>query len=215
MRVAGLWRHPVKSVPGEPVARVTVGRDGVVGDRGWGVRDLASGAILSAKREPRLLLLGARARGEGVELSVPGHGTTSGAEADRLLTGWLGRPVRLHAAPEAAYVDEAHLHLLTRAEIGRWDVRRFRPNVAVYGVDSLDDLVGERLRVGPVVVEVSKRTKRCAMPTMAQAAGSGPELVRDVEVLRSLARGRDLRLGVYARVVTTGTIAVGADVRIV
>ena len=62
--------------------------------------------------------------------------------------------------------------------------------------------------LGPeAAVEVDKRTKRCAMPTMAQ-----PGIDKDVDVLRSLARGRDLRLGVYARVVVPGQLDVGASV---
>ena len=48
------------------------------------------------------------------------------------------------------------------------------------------------------------------MPTMAQ-----PGITRDSDVLRTLARERDLRLGVYARVVTVGTLTVGESVRVV
>jgi uncharacterized protein YcbX len=57
-----------------------------------------------------------------------------------------------------------------------WAARRFRPNVVVAGIADLDELVGERLGIGSVLVEVDKRTKRCAMPTMAQrpASGSAP-----------------------------------------
>lgn len=205
--MAGLWRHPVKSVPGERVERVVVTACGVVGDRAWAVRDLDSGAVLSAKREPRLLQLSARISGDGVVVVVPEVGAAAGADADLLLSRWLGRAVRLQSAVEAPYVDEADLHLLTRAELGDWDVRRFRPNVVVTGAASLDDLVGERLEVGMVVVEVSKRTKRCAMPTMA-----APGLSKDVDLLRVLARDRQTRLGVYARVVTPGHISVGDGV---
>jgi len=104
----------------------------------------------------------------------------------------------------------ADLHLVTRDELGDWDVRRFRPNIVVDGVDDLDDLVGERIAIGAAVVEVSKRTKRCAMPTLAQSALSGPALRKDADVLRALAHGRDLRLGVYARVVVPGVIEAGA-----
>jgi uncharacterized protein YcbX len=99
------------------------------------------------------------------------------------------------------------VHLVTVAEMGDWDVRRFRPNVVVDGVADLDDLVGERLRIGEVVVEVTKRTKRCAMPTMRQ-----PGVDKDVAVLRTLARERDLRLGVYGRVVSPGHVELGMPV---
>jgi uncharacterized protein len=209
-RISALWRYPVKSLQGEPIGTATVGRSGIVGDRGWGVRDITTGAVLSAKREPRLLLAGAATGGEGVTVTVPGHAPAVGADVEGLLSTWLGRPVHLHAAAgEFAFVDEAHLHLLAAEELTSWDARRFRPNVVVSGVASLDDLIGERLRLGSVVVEVDKRTKRCAMPTMAQ-----PGMTKDVGVLRTLARERDLRLGVYARVVSPGRLDVGAAITI-
>jgi uncharacterized protein len=209
--VAALWRHPVKSLQGEPVDAAVVGGAGIVGDRGWGVRDVTTGAVLSGKRDPRLLLVTARVAGEGVVVTLPGTGALAGAAADSALSEWLDRRVRLEQAPgeQAAFVDEAHLHLVTTDEVGDWDVRRFRPNVVVTGVATLDGFVGERLRLGSVVVEVDKRTKRCAMPTMAQ-----PGVVKDVGVLRTLARERDLRLGVYAHVVTPGRLEVGAPITV-
>jgi uncharacterized protein YcbX len=194
---------------GESLAASLVGASGLVGDRGWGLRDVATGAVLSAKREPRLLQMSARANGEGVSVTVPGAGTAVGVAVDELASEWLGRRVRLEQAREAALVDEAHLHLLAVDELGTWDVRRFRPNVVVSGVIDLDSLVGERLRLGAVVVEVDKRTKRCAMPTMAQ-----PGVARDVGVLRALAGARELRLGVYARVVVPGGLEVGAPITV-
>ena len=219
-RVGELWRHPVKSVGGARVPGLVLGPAGVLGDRAWAVRDVATGAILSAKREPRLFLVAAEAVGEGVTVSVPepaaaGRASASGRDADALLSEWLGRAVRLELAAadpmrHGGFVDEAHLHLVATGELGDWDVRRFRPNVVVHGVHDLDDLVGERLQLGTAVVEVDKRTKRCAMPTMAQGCG----LRKDVGVLRALARERELRLGVYAHVVTPGRVEVGAPIAI-
>ena len=219
-RVGGLWRHPVKSAGGQQVPALVIAAAGVVGDRAWAVRDLTTGAVLSAKREPRLLLVAAQAVGEGVSVSVPGMagasmGQTAGSDADALLSEWLGRPVRLElagvdAGRRGGFVDEAHLHLVGAGELGQWDVRRFRPNVVVHDMTDLDGLVGERLQLGTAVVEVDKRTKRCAMPTMAQGCGLG----KDVGVLRALARDRELRLGVYAHVVTPGRVEVGAPITI-
>jgi len=207
-RIDALWRHPVKSLQGERVDSALVTATGIVGDRAWAVCDAASGSVLSAKREPRLLLARATVAGEGVTVAIPRQREPMD---DGALSAWLDREVRVELAAETPYVDEAHLHLLASAELGEWDVRRFRPNVVVDGVDILDDLVGERLALGPsVVVEVVKRTKRCAMPTMAQ-----PGLDKDVDVSRTLARERDMRLGVYARVVTPGRLEVGLSITIV
>ena len=214
-RIEQLWRHPLKSAAGERTSALLVSADGVVGDRAWGVRDVASGAVLSAKREPRLLLMSARAVGEGVELVLPSGRAVTGDEADATLSAWLDRDVRLELAASepqrrGGFVDEAHLHLVAAGELRDWDVRRFRPNVVVHGLPDLDGLVGERLRLGTVVVDVYKRTKRCAMPTLAQCNGIG----KDVGVLRALARERKLRLGVYASVVTPGRLRTGDPITV-
>jgi uncharacterized protein YcbX len=135
----------------------------------------------------------------------------TGARADAAITEFLGRPVTVTRAPDdgPAYVDEADLHLLTVAALGAWDVRRFRPNLLLDTRVDLDDALGYRVRLGSVTLEVTKRTKRCAMTTCAQ-----PGLPKDVGVLRSLAHERDLRQGVYARVVTPGRITLGDDMHL-
>lgn len=206
-----LWRHPVKSLQGERLDAVAVAGRGVVGDRGWGVRDCGSGALLSAKREPQLLLAAAAVGGEGVVVSLPDGVGRVGREADEAMLELLGRPVAIEVAPAVgpAFVDDAPLHLLTVAALGSWDVRRFRPNVLLDTPLDLDDLVGERLAIGGVVVTIDKRTRRCAMTTAEQ-----PGLRRDVGVLRTLARERQLCQGVYARVVRPGRIAVNDSVRV-
>ena len=52
--VNGLWRYPVKSMAGEAVEAVEFAADGVAGDRRWGVRDLDTGRLASAKKPPLL-----------------------------------------------------------------------------------------------------------------------------------------------------------------
>ena len=54
-RVAQLCRHPVKSMQGEAADAARLGRRGLAGDRRCAVAAVASGKVLSAKREPRLL----------------------------------------------------------------------------------------------------------------------------------------------------------------
>ena len=48
--VNGLWRYPVKSMAGEAVEAVELDADGVAGDRRWGVRDLDTDRLASAKK---------------------------------------------------------------------------------------------------------------------------------------------------------------------
>jgi uncharacterized protein len=210
-RVAQLWRHPVKSLQGERLDRVAVDARGVVGDRAWGVRDGSSGALLTAKRDPSLLMAAAEVRGEGVAVTTHAAGATVGADADAALSSLVGRPVWVAAAPAVgpSFVDEAPLHLLAVSALGRWDVRRFRPNLLLDTRLHLDELIGARLAVGSVVVEIVKQTRRCAMTTTEQ-----PGLPKDVGVLRALAREQELCQGVYAYVVTPGRIATDDAIRV-
>ena len=74
--VNGLWRYPVKSMAGEAVEAVELDADGVAGDRRWGVRDLDTDRLASAKK-PRpfggLLDWSARITDDGtVEVASPG-----------------------------------------------------------------------------------------------------------------------------------------------
>jgi uncharacterized protein len=190
---------PCQVAAGERLCAVAVDSRGVIGDRAWGVCDIASGALLSAKRDPRLLLATASARGEGVVFASLPSAAATGRAADDALSELAGRPVRIEVAPTVgpAFVDEAPLHLLAVSALGGWDVRRFRPNVPLDTALELDDMIGERLAIGEVVVEVLKRTRRCAMTTARQ-----PGLPKDVGVLRTLAREQDPCQGVYARVVS-------------
>lgn len=208
--VVSLWRYPVKSLQGETVRRTALGAHGLAGDRSWAVRDAASGAVLTAKREPRLLLAAAALRGETVAVTLPDGREVTGAAAETGLSDLLGRPVRLTAAaaPAAAHVDVAPLHLLAAASCEAWDVRRFRANVILGGDVDLETLVGERVQVGGLVLDIVARTRRCSMVSAAQ-----PGLDKDVGVLRALARHSDLCHGVYARVALPGVISVGDTVR--
>lgn len=51
--VGRLWHHPVKSMQGEPVDEVFLGPGGLVGDRAYGLVDVATGRLISAKRPKR------------------------------------------------------------------------------------------------------------------------------------------------------------------
>ena len=98
MRLLELWRHPVKSLQGEPLDTAVVERDGIVGDRSWGIRDETTGRILTARREPSLLLARSRLdEADLPEITLP-DGTVCagpGAGTDEALSRWLERPVRL------------------------------------------------------------------------------------------------------------------------
>lgn len=145
MKVAALWRYPVKSMQGETRDSVEIAEGGIRGDRRFGVLDVRSGTIVSAKRDGRLLQ--ARAMLAGVELTVrlPTGETAlgTGPSVDAALGAWLGRPVHLVEAtpdgrgtfenpidfedddsdavrwegPPGSFVDSNPLHLLTTASL--------------------------------------------------------------------------------------------------
>jgi uncharacterized protein YcbX len=145
MKVAGLWRYPVKSMQGEARDSLVLDDGGIEGDRRFGVLDPASGTIISAKKDGRLLE--ARAMLVGVELTVrlPTGETAlgTGPAVDAALSAWLGRTVHLVEArpdgrgtfecpadfeddaselsrwqgPYGSFVDSSPVHLLTTASL--------------------------------------------------------------------------------------------------
>jgi uncharacterized protein YcbX len=248
MRVAQVWRYPVKSLQGERPPALEVGLERVAGDREWGVRDSTSGVVLTGRTARPLLHARARLVGpDEVVVTLPDGRELHDRDenVDLALSAYVGQPVHLarakadeQAAFEApvefsddtspiarwqsrpgSFNDGHPVHLLTTASLraagalhpgGEWDVRRFRPNVLV-DVDG-DDFPEDEwssVAIGDVVLEVYKRTTRCAITARAQ-----PGLDDDLGVPRALARNRNAKLGVYARVTTAGTIAPGDGVTV-
>jgi uncharacterized protein len=151
VHVQSLWRYPVKSMQGEACQELQLSDVGVVGDRSFGVLDLASRTIISAKRDGRLLQAGARFSGEELLVGPPGREELApGPLLDGCLSEWLDRPVRLVPASgygtptfEAvddferedsglhswegeigSFVDESPLHLVTTADLAELAVER-------------------------------------------------------------------------------------------
>lgn len=97
MHVVELWRHPVKSLQGEPLDEAVVEDSGLSGDRGWGIVDRETGKVLTARRVPSLLLASARLTDTGVEILLPDGDVliAPSVHADDALSKWIGRPVAL------------------------------------------------------------------------------------------------------------------------
>jgi MOSC domain-containing protein len=226
MRVVDIWRFPVKSFGGEQLDRAEIGEFGIAGDRQWAVRNLGTGKMLTARREPKLLFASARVRDDGdVAITLPD-------DHDDLST-WLGYDVELVRAeagvsgtfenpldferdenwmewtgPEGVFHDSKRrrVSLVSTATLGDWDRRRFRTNVIVDGAGE-DDFVGGRIRIGTVELDVNNHIDRCVMTTRPQ-----PGLVRDLDVLRTINKQRGGNLAIGCLVLTPGTIAVGDEV---
>jgi uncharacterized protein YcbX len=145
MKVSGLWRYPVKSMVGERQGGLEFSERGVDGDRRFGVLDLASGTIVSAKSDARLLQARAMLAGVTLTLRLPTGETAlgTGPAVDMALSDWLGRPVRLvevapsgrgtfempadfeddqskrvrWEGPSGSFVDDGPVHILTTSSI--------------------------------------------------------------------------------------------------
>jgi uncharacterized protein len=233
VRVAELWRYPVKSLQGEQLDGAAVADGGIVGDRGYAIFDLDTGLGLTARRVPELLFASARLRADDrrPEITLP-DGTI--ACGDAALSHWLGRHVALRAAAEVderqyenpmdaehdadwivfdgapgPFHDSARtrVSLVSTHTLRGWDRRRFRANVVLDGAGE-EGFVGSTIRIGGVRLDVVKRVSRCVIITRAQSG----EIERDLDVLHTVNRERDGCLAVGALVSGTGTMGVGDEV---
>jgi uncharacterized protein YcbX len=100
VRVAELWRYPVKSLRGEPLGEFEVGRGGVVGDRTRAVIDIESGVSLSAKRHAELLTCRAWTKAGVVMVGMPDGSQfdADSLEASAALSLLLDRGVEIRTA---------------------------------------------------------------------------------------------------------------------
>lgn len=224
MRVAEIWRYPVKSLGGERLDHAEVGPLGIQADRAWGLYDTVTGLVLTARRVPALLFLSARME-HGRPVITDGDGAVLDSNPD--LSASLGRSVELRAAADGPATFEnpmdidnetdwiqwqssggtfhdgrSKISFVSRQSLGEWDSRRFRINLILDG--SGEEALEGDLRVGSCVLTVRKPIDRCVMVTRPQ-----PGLDKDISVLKRLIAERDNRLGVGAVVTTPGTISAG------
>lgn len=128
------------------------------------------------------------------------------------------------ALPEGTFFDCAVVHLLTTATLdrlralypqGRFEVRRFRPNIVVETASGEKDFVenawiGRVLAIGDAVrLSVTGPCPRCVMTTLAQG-----DLPKDVGILRAAAQNNSANVGVYASVLHGGRVRRGDSVRL-
>ncbi len=229
LTVREIWRYPVKSMGGERLEQTAVGESGIVGDRAWGVRDEVTGMILTARREPRLLMAQASLPDGWPIISVDGgRQLTSSGE----LSDWLDRPVELVSArmapgtfenprdidneddwvswqsPVGSFHDSSScVSMVSIRSLADYEQPRFRINLILDGADDeLDEeMLAERdITIGSVGFHVGKPIDRCIIVSRAQ-----PGITADLGILKRLIRERDNLMGIGARVYRDGTLAVG------
>jgi uncharacterized protein YcbX len=98
MHLAQITRYAVKSLQGEVLSIGEIEPDGLRGDRCWGIRDEATGKVLTGRREPELLFAAAALMADGTPVITLPTGVTChgpGAQTDAALSAWLAKPARL------------------------------------------------------------------------------------------------------------------------
>ena len=160
-----------------------------------------------------------------VTLRAARHGTVNAEEYWPDMEGLDHRDtVTDFTLPEGTFFDVAMVHLLTTATLdrlrelyapGRFEVRRFRPNIVVQLGSNEKSFaenawVGHTLAIGTAAcLNITGPCGRCMMTTLAQG-----DLPRDPGILRTAAQHNKVNVGVYAAVARGGTIRRGDRVRL-
>lgn len=87
------------------------------------------------------------------------------------------------------------------------DARRFRGNILISGMPAFSELdkVGQEITLGPVRLEIVKRTRRC--PATEVDLQTGERNIKTPRLLREHYKHMDM--GVYAQVIEGGRLSVG------
>jgi uncharacterized protein len=128
------------------------------------------------------------------------------------------------ALPAGTFFDLATVHILTTGTLdrlrglypsGRFEARRFRPNIVVETVPGGDSFpesgwVGRTLCIGDELkLRITRACPRCVMTTLAQG-----DLPRDPGILRTAAQHNEANVGVYGEVLAPGSARRGDTVRL-
>lgn len=133
MRVAEIWRYPVKSMAGERLAQSAIDRRGLHADRMWAVRDVELDTFTTARRWPALLQCSARftadpagrsaAPGDVLEVVVRFPDGSEVASSDRQvhvrLSELIGKPARLEPLPPVSDKRAYRTPQATKADMRR------------------------------------------------------------------------------------------------
>jgi uncharacterized protein len=189
---------------------------------------LPDGTVVTSE-QPDLPQVLSKALGREVAFAEAQHDReSSGAQAEEYWPDMEGLDYRDTVTewelPAGTFFDLAVVHLLTTATIerlralypeGRFEVRRFRPNVVVAtGPDRHgfveNDWIGQTLAIGDEVrLRITGPCPRCIMITLPQG-----DLPKDAGILRTAAQHNQANVGVYADVVKGGTVRRGDDVMV-
>jgi hypothetical protein len=184
---------------------------------------LPDGTVVTNEKDDLEQIL-SRAFGRDVALEEARlHEKSTGATAEEYWPDMAGLDYRDTVTdfdmPAGTFFDIGVVHLLTTATInhlralyppGRFEVRRFRPNIVVSaGREDAgfveNDWIGRTVSIGDSVrLAITEPCPRCVMITLPQG-----DLPGDSGILRTAAQFNAVNVGVYASVVSGGTIRRG------
>ncbi|MBI3457338.1 MAG: MOSC domain-containing protein [Candidatus Rokubacteria bacterium] len=180
---------------------------------------LPDGTLLSSE-QPDVDRILSKALGREVTLRTPAPKTPTLEEYWPDMDGLAHREtVTDELMPPETFFDLAAVHLLTTATIdqlrelypqGRFEVRRFRPNIVVQPTAGEkgfveDAWIGQTVAIGESVrLSITGPCPRCVMTTLPQG-----DLPRDPGILRTAAQHNKVNVGVYAAVLGSGRIRRG------
>jgi uncharacterized protein YcbX len=210
VKIAAIWRYPIKSMAGERLDSMLVDANGLMGDRVVQVYD-RRGRLVTARNYPRLLRLKATLGSNGEPL-VDGCRWDSSEAAERVAAAVepgarlqrFDGPERFDVLPLLVCTDGA-LRLFKR------DVRRLRPNLVIEGVEEDAERAwpGAVLHLPDAEIRLAGLRARCVMTTY------DPDTIKqDHNVLRDIVGRFGGRLCLNASVTRAGRVREGDSVEI-
>jgi len=210
MRVAALWRYPVKSLGGEPLQTAELTADGLAGDRTVHVRG-AQGPLTGRTRH-QLLTLPARTGPDGAP--HVGDVRWDSPDAGRLVRDAAGLDAQLvrYTGPER--FDVTNLLVATDGAVARFgsDVRRLRPNLLLADVPDHSEPTwpGSALAIGDAVIGIHSVRARCIVTSIDPDTGH-----QDLGIFRRIRREFGNELALNCWVIRPGTVSVNDRARLV
>ena len=218
-KVESLWRYPVKSLIGEKLDVLNIDARGVSGDREYALSN-SEGKFGSGKDTRRfrridgLFSMSAKSYNNGVSIKFPDDKvlTNKDPSINPKLSQTLGQNVTLTKEGGISHFDDGAIHIITTSSLSLLrkllpksgiDTNRFRPNIVLNSQHLDQELIGKTIKIGETLLEITHKTERCRMITIAQ-----PGIENRPEILKSVSKNFGLNFGVYARVISKGAISI-------
>ena len=210
MKLAQIWRYPVKSMAGERLKCARIGPLGIEGDRVVHVEN-ARGHVITARTHHRLLGYHATLHEFGEPLV--GGLLWSDPKVRKDVVDIVGPGARLVHDESSIRFDVLPLLVATDGAIAAFgrDGRRLRPNLVIGGVEGLAERSwpGQCLHIGGVIIGIQDLRGRCIMTTF-----DPDSLKQDRQVLTDIVEKFGGTLGLNCYVIRNGEIRVGDSVEL-